>query len=212
MVEAVKASDAKKRTASKATRRKQLVLATIKCISRRGLGATTLSDVSREAGLSQGIINLHFQSKDNLFNETLRYLAEEYQQQFNRTLEKSGPGAADKLLALMAMDLKPSVCDRQKLAVWFAFWAEVKSMPTYRKLCNAYDSGYDIAVNELCTAIIAEGNYKDIDATTVTEALSSLTNGLWLSCLIAPERWSRKVAMESVYSYLRALFPKHYKK
>ena len=210
MVEAVKAPDAKQRTASKVARRKQLVLATIKCISKRGLGATTLSDVSREAGLSQGIINLHFQSKDNLFKETLRYLAEEYKQQFYKTLEKSGPGAADKLLALMAMDLKPSVCDRQKLAVWFSFWAEVKSMPTYRKLCNAYDSGYDVAVHELCATIIAEGKYENIDADTVTEALSSLTNGLWLSCLIAPERWSKKIAMESVHSYLRALFPKHY--
>ena len=211
MAQAVKKSPAMQRTASKEARRRQLVLATIKCISRRGLGATTLSDVSREAGLSQGIINLHFRSKDNLLNETLRFLAEEYKQLFYKTLEKSGPDAAGKLLALMAMDLKPSVCDRQKLAVWFAFWSEVKSMPTYRKLCNAYDAAYDVAVHELCETIIAEGKYKNVDADTVTEALSSLTNGLWLSCLIAPDRWNRHVAMESVHSYLRALFPEHYK-
>ena len=36
------------------------------------MGSTTLGDVAREAGLSQGIVNLHFESKDNLLKETLR--------------------------------------------------------------------------------------------------------------------------------------------
>ena len=33
----------------------------------------TLADVAGEAGLSQGIVNLHLKSKDNLLSETLRY-------------------------------------------------------------------------------------------------------------------------------------------
>jgi AcrR family transcriptional regulator len=133
------ASIKSRRTASKEARRQQLIEATIKCISKRGIGSTTLGDVAKEAGLSQGIVNLHFQSKDNLFNETLRFLAEEYKSLFEKTLDKAGPGAADKLLALMELDLKPSVCDQRKLAVWFGFWGEVKAMPTYRKMCNEYD-------------------------------------------------------------------------
>ena len=49
----------------------------MKCIARKGMGSTTLADVATEAGLSQGIVNLHFESKDNLLSETLRYLAED---------------------------------------------------------------------------------------------------------------------------------------
>ena len=41
-------------------------------------GGTTIATVAREAGLSQGIINLHFQTKERLLTETLRYLADEY--------------------------------------------------------------------------------------------------------------------------------------
>ena len=77
------------RTASKAARRQQLIEATIKCISKRGMGGTTLGAVAREAGLSQGIVNLHFQSKDNLLNETLRSLADDYKSQFDKTLERA---------------------------------------------------------------------------------------------------------------------------
>ena len=198
------------RTASKEARRQQLIEATIKCISKRGIGSTTLGDVAREAGLSQGIVNLHFESKDNLFNETLRYLAEEYKSLFEKTLEKSGPDAADKLLALMELDLKPSVCDQKKIAVWFGFWGEVKAMPAYRKMCNEYDHGYDRVIERLSKEIIAEGKYDNINAKNIADVLSSLTNGLWLSCLMSPKNWDRHAALDSVKGYLKSVFPQHY--
>lgn len=198
------------RTASKEARRQQLIEATIKCIANRGISSTTLSDVAREAGLSQGIVNLHFKSKDNLFNETLRYLADEYKTLFEKTFEKAGPGPAERLLALMELDLKPSVCDPRKLAVWFAFWGEAKAVPTYQRICDAYDQEYDELIKGLCQQIIEEGAYEHADAVIVTEALSSMTDGLWQSCLVSPKSWDRKIAWEAVYSYLRAVFPKHY--
>ena len=207
---AVKGSKSSRRTATRDERRQQLIVATIECISRKGIGSTTLGDVAQEAGLSQGIVNLHFASKENLFNETLQYLAEDYKAEFDNTLDKAPPEAANKLLALMEMDLKPSICDRQKLAVWFAFWGEVKAVPTYRKMCEAYDRGYDDAINALCQTIIDEGHYRNITAQTVTDALSSMTDGLWLSYLVSPKGFDRDVAMDAVYSYLRAVFPEHY--
>lgn len=199
------------RTVARAARRRQLIEATIKCISRKGLGGTTLSDVAGAAGLSQGIVNLHFDSKDNLLNETLRYVAEDYKSQFQKVVEKSGPSAAEKLLALVEMDLRPSICDRRKLAVWFAFWGEVKTVPTYRKICAAYDQHYDEVMNGLVAEIIEEGDYQRITPQLVTDALSSMTDGLWLSCLISPESWDRHAARDAVLGYLRGVFPKHFK-
>lgn len=199
------------RTASRAIRRQQLIDATMKCIARKGMGSTTLGDVAKEAGLSQGIVNLHFESKDNLLRETLRALVNEYREQFEKTLERSGPHPADKLLALMELDLKPSICDRRKLAVWFAFWGEVKSRPTYQRMCDERDSYYDDVVVGLCRKLIADGNYQDIDAAATAKALMSMTNGLWLSCLISPQNWDRRQATAAVMSYLRSVFPRHFK-
>jgi TetR/AcrR family transcriptional repressor of bet genes len=82
----------------------------------------------------------------------------------------------------MEMDLKPAVCDRKKLAVWFAFWGEVKTVPTYQKICAAYNDKYKEILRGLCETIISEGNYVGLNAKTVTNALSSLTDGLWLYC------------------------------
>ena len=200
-----------KRTASRARRRQQLIAATIKCIARKGMGSTSVGDVAKEAGLSQGIVNLHFESKDNLLNETLRFIADEYKERFNKVLTQSGPSPAHKLLALMELDLRPLIIDRQKIAVWFAFWGEVKSRPAYRKICDERDQYYDDVVEGLCREIIADGNYRNVSATSVTIALTSITNGMWLSYLISPKNFDRQQNLDAIVDLLRRYFPKHYK-
>jgi len=199
-----------KRTASREERRQQLIDATMKCIARKGMGSTTLGDVAKEAGLSQGIVNLHFESKENLLNETLRSIADDYKNQFDRVLERSGPAAANKLLALMELDLRPSVLDRRKLAVWFAFWGEVKSRPTYQRMCAEWDQRYDDVVEALCNDIVTEGGYRSVTAASVAFTLAPMINGFWLSCLISPQTWSRDAAKTAVMDYLSSMFPDHY--
>ncbi len=199
-----------KRTASRARRRQQLIAATIKCIARKGMGSTSVGDVATEAGLSQGIVNLHFESKENLLNETLRHIADEYKERFNRALEQSGPSPAEKLLALMKLDLRPSIIDRRKIAVWFAFWGEVKSRPAYRKICDERDQYYDDVVESLCRKIIADGGYRNVSASSVRIALTSITNGMWLSYLISPKGFDREENLDAIMDLLRRYFPKHY--
>lgn len=199
-----------RRAVSREKRRQQLIDATMKCIARKGMSSTTLGDVASEAGLSQGIVNLHFQSKENLLNETLRALADDYKAQFDRTLERAGPDPASKLLAAMELDFKPSICDRKKLALWFAFWGEARARPAYRKICYESDRYYDDVVQQLCTAIIEDGKYRDVTAAAAVNALTSMTNGLWQWALISPHSFDREKAMDAVMSYLKSVFPRHF--
>ena len=199
-----------KRTASREQRREQLVAATMKCIARKGMSSTTLGDIAREAGLSQGIVNLHFKSKDNLLRETLHHLADEYKAKFSKALEKTGPDAAEQLRSVLLLNLKPSIIDRQKIAVWFAFWGEIKSHPTYRKICDERDRFYDSAIKDLCSRIIAEGKYDNLSPATVAFSLTSMTDGMWLSYLINPKTFDRRKALATVKTYLEATFPDHY--
>lgn len=116
------------RRAAKSFRRKQLIEATISSIAKRGLGNTTLSHISQSVGLSQGMVNLHFTSKENLLNETLNSLRDEYEQVLQSALKKADDDPASKLAALLKADYKATVTDPKKLAVWFAFWGEVLSL------------------------------------------------------------------------------------
>ncbi len=111
-------SSVKGRAASKALRRQQLIKSTIDSIAKRGFADTTLANVADGAGLSRGIVNFHFKSKNILLIETLKHVAEEYRTAWNRALANAGPGTAEALQALVLADFEPGVCNRKKIAVW----------------------------------------------------------------------------------------------
>jgi TetR/AcrR family transcriptional repressor of bet genes len=200
----------KKRTASKEERQQQLIQATIRSVARRGLSDTTMATVSSEAGLSQGIINLHFQSKDRLLVETLRYIADEYRRAWKKALAGAGEGPARQLAALVAVDFRLPVCDRNKLAIWFAFWGESKSRPTYRRICAERDRAYRNEMVQVCEALIEEGGYRDMDAETIAAGLSAMTSGLWLDMLTNPRSMSRADARAITTQFLATTFDRHF--
>lgn len=200
-----------RRTAPPTVRREQLIQATIRSVAGRGLADTTIATVAQEAGLSQGIVNLHFRSKDGLLTETLRYLADEY-----RTACRDAAAAAERspvagLSAMVELDFRRNICARDKLAVWFAFWGERRFRPTYRRICAERDRSYDDMVRAMCAKICEAGDYPDVDPALVADGLSALTDGLWLDLLVRPESMSRERARRITLSYLADAFPKHFR-
>jgi TetR/AcrR family transcriptional repressor of bet genes len=202
----------RRRTAPKEHRRAQLIRATIRSVAHRGLAETTIATVAREARLSQGIINLHFTSKERLLVETLRHLADEYRTAWQNAIAAAGPSAAARLAAMVDLDFDPTVCERNKLAVWFAFWGEVKFRPTYRKICAARDKAYDDMVRELCEHMRREGSYRNVDAAAIADGFSALTDGLWLDLLVRPETMSREQARQVTMNFLADAFPRHFRR
>lgn len=199
----------KRRTASKQERKTQLIKATIRSIAKNGLSVTTMATVAKEAGLSQGIINLHFQSKDNLLEETLRYVVDEYRQAWFKALDGSGDSAVEKLAALVQVDFDKQICQRNKLAVWFAFWGESRSRPTYRQICAQRDNEYRKVLCGLCEEIIEQGAYSS-NADRVAYGLSAMSEGLWLNLLLNPIELSTEQAADISKAYLHDVFPRHF--
>ena len=66
----------------------RLISSTIKNLSKKGINDLTMNDVSQGAGLSQGIVNFHFKSKELLLIETLKFISNEYLTSFDKYLKK----------------------------------------------------------------------------------------------------------------------------
>ncbi|GAB5470380.1 MAG: TetR family transcriptional regulator C-terminal domain-containing protein [Rhodospirillales bacterium] len=197
------------RAASKALRRQQLIDSTIDSIAKRGFADTTLADVAAGAGLSRGIVNFHFESKDQLLVATLQYLADEYRDNWQSALARAGDGAIQRLLALVTADFEARVCNRKKIAVWYAFWGEAKSRPTYLKLCAARDAEYEAVMRSVCGALIAEAPGPALDLRRVVSGIGALTDGLWLDVLLEPKAVDRASALATTLLFLSGLFPAH---
>jgi len=198
-----------RRTASKEERQLQLIKATIRSIAKHGLSVTTMATVAKEARLSQGIINLHFQNKERLLEETLLHVVDEYRVAWYKALDISGDSAAEKLRALICVDFDKRICQRNKLAVWFAFWGESRSRLTYRKIYAERAREYKQVLSGLCNEIIRQGGY-DTSAHHVATGLVAMHAGLWLDLLLSPAEMSLDQAQEISLSYLRGVFPGHF--
>lgn len=201
-----------KRTASTQARREQLIKATAKSISKRGITATTIADVAGETGLSHGIVNLHFKSKENLFVETLKHLADEYRSYWEGAVDNAGQSPAEKIAALVELDFSKKVCDKKKLAVWFAYWGAAKTRPMYRKLCLEGDLHYDTMLIQHFKSLALDGGYTDIHADNAGQCLSAMISGFWLDMLISPEVMDRRRASAICMDYLAMVFPNHFEK
>lgn len=202
-------AERKGRKASKDVRRLQLIEATIDSLARRGYAETTMADVSDGAGLSRGIVNFHFESKEKLLIATLQHMYDEYANHWRTARQKAGPTPAEQLKALVAADFDRSICTKRKLAAWCAFWGEAKSRPTYQALCGARDEAYQNVFIDLCSALKDEGGYA-FEPRSTALGLSAMLEGLWLRLMMGTEDVTRESALRAAIGFLSAVFPKHY--
>jgi TetR/AcrR family transcriptional repressor of bet genes len=195
--------------AVKEIRRKQLIDATIRAIGRFGYASTTLTHVAGEAGLSPGIVNFYFKSKDQLLLATLEQIVEEYSAFWQAALNKGKVAPAAGLEAMIEADFHASVCNPEKISIWYAFWAEAGNNPAYQGLVQRLEVDYIQQTVALCDRIISEGGY-GIDGRTVAVGLNAMIDGLWFDCLMEPKVFNRNDAKRVCRSYLAAVFPSHF--
>ena len=203
------ASEKRGRKQSKEVRRLQLIEATIDSLARRGYSETTMADVADGAGLSRGIVNFHFESKEKLLVATLQFMADEYAAHWRSALEKAGSDPARQLAAVIAADFERSICNKRKLAAWCAFWGEAKSRPTYQALSSARDAVYQTIFIDLCATLKQSGGYA-YEPQVMALALSAMLEGLWLRLMMGTEDTTRETALQAANEFLSAAFPRHY--
>lgn len=197
------------RKLSREARKAQLIDATIEVIAVRGYARTTLTDVANKAGLSHGLVNFHFQTKERLLSETLLFLAEEYRANWTEALAAADDAPAQRLDAILRADFNPAICTSAKLSAWCAFWGEAQCRPLYQEQCGSNDEAYLQALEALCHEMKAEGGY-GFDPQRAARVLRVTTEGVWLDMMTMSTPYDRAEALTTVHSCAAAFFPAHF--
>ncbi len=198
------------RDALKEARKVQLMEATIDCIAARGFADLTLADVARAAGLSVGIVNFYFRSKDVLLIETLRHLVNDYIQQTNENFRNAGSSAAAQIDAMIESDFHRTIANRKRVTVWYAFWGETRWRPEFLKICQELSDTFHQETREVFARLVVEGGYRDIDADVIARGFDAMIDGLWLDMLINPKAVERDAAKLVVRTFLAGIFPNEF--
>lgn len=197
------------RKVSRDERRQQLIEATMRVLARNGYSQTTLSNVAAEAGVSHGLVNFHFESKEKLLTATLMFMAAEYRQNWQSAVKAAGDAPAEKLAALLEADFNDTVWTQERSACWCSFWGEVQSRPIYQQECAANDDDYIRQLEKICQSLITAGNY-DLNATRVARVLRFTSEGLWNDMLSMVVPYTRDEAIKTLFSCAQVFFPKHF--
>ncbi|WP_053383581.1 TetR/AcrR family transcriptional regulator [Leucobacter celer] len=111
-------------------RRRTILAAASECIALQGYDGVRLRDVSKRAGVSVGLIQHYFETRDELLAQAIRHLSEELLAGFSQS--EAGPlGAWERIEALV--DRLCSVSDLQEHSfMWIAFGSAAAGHPELR--------------------------------------------------------------------------------
>ena len=193
----------------RSNRKKELVEATIAVIAAFGYHGTTVSRVAKSAGVSIGLMNFHFKSKDKLFEEVFKHLAEEYQLVWNIRVKAAPLDPWLRLQAMIEAYFDRDVFTSAKLAVWFSFWSDPQLRDKFRDAATAVERRYVKELeHQIYNLIISQPEaIKDAKkvAIRVAGALSAMIDGFWLQALLYPKTFKTKDAVRSCMAFIKLL-------
>lgn len=191
----------------KEARRIQLIEATIDCVARRGFADLTLAKVAETAGLSGGIVNFYFKSKDALLLATFTHMVNDYCQSAEQARRNAGTSVVAQIEASIENDFNRLIGNRKRVTVWYAFWGEARWRPEFLRLCQDVSNQFLVETSALFRQLIAEGGYTHLNAEQIARGFCAMIDGLWLDILISPKPIDRDDTKQTVRLFLASLFP-----
>lgn len=167
----------------------------MRCIARFSYSDTTIDRICAEAKVSRGLINHHFQSKDELMAQTYKRLAADLQE-VSRAAAADAVGPEAKLDAIIRVCFAAPVFAPKNVKVWLGFWSVAHSDPVIRKAHKELYSGYRRALKKLFDQI-GEVRGVEIDSDLAALTLTSLIDGFWLELARDPTSFTAEDALRS---------------
>ena len=194
------------REQAKERHRRALIEATADAIAEHGLAAVSISRILEKAGLSRGMVNLHFSSKNNLLLAVAEQFSEDYTRHWSAAMERAGGLPEARLRAIIDADFDPAVLNRRTMAVWFAFRSEAHSSPEYMPFIDSRDAKMQRTITSICRELCAEGANPGTDPQIAALSIIALLEGLWTDFYLHPDRFDRDTARAVVWHTARAFF------
>ena len=205
-------------TAAKSGRRNpeqsrgQLITATLDTIAEIGIGDTTVTRIIDRAGLSRGMIHLHFGGKSQLLAAAAKAFSESYYQEVEKSVLAAGTDPEAIILSVVRADLGDTLMNERTTRIWHAFRGAAGTDPGIARFSNTRDK----RLREILHAGFSEiaRSYDTARAPvltkTATYGLLAMLEGMWVDYLANSNSFSRREAIAIVCRFMAGLFPRHF--
>lgn len=132
-------------------RRDQILTAAWKCFHARGIHATSMEQIIREAGLSAGAVYLYFKSKEELILSAITAQMTAVHDEVLPLVEKDQPETPSEFIQQVTESIArfTSRMDFDLNAVILMCWSEAQTNPKVKSLVRGYQKGYRKSLSKL---------------------------------------------------------------
>lgn len=171
----------------KEIRKEELIVATLRSIRKHGYVNSTINTIAEESGLSRGLINHYFESKEDLLIFATKYYWRNVDEFFRHVIVSTQGGHFEKLLhAVYVTFLRDTGYDRMMVH----YYSAACLMPAVLEMHRDMWSRYRKSIERRIAAVAREKNIA-LDTRLAAITLTQLVDGLWLGGVME-ETYSRE--------------------
>jgi TetR/AcrR family fatty acid metabolism transcriptional regulator len=164
-------------------RRSQLTRAAYNVVSKKGYYNFTIRDISKESGLSTGLVHYYFKNKQDLMLNLIREMNKNLKKYLNNGLSRSeDPLEKLKIYITQAFELVKN--EENYFYVVIDFFSQINRSERMRKANIRLIESYRDECARILQEGVEKGVFKDIDIKYVTTVIISLIQGMIIQYVI----------------------------
>lgn len=193
--------------------RAALIEATLDVIAETGVAGTTVSRIIDRAGLSRGMIHLHFGGKTQLLTAAAKAFNEQYYEVVDRHVAQAEQTPEGIIKGMISADLSEELLNERSTRIWNALRGAAFTNAEIAEYSNSQDSRSRDLIGAAFEQIAGEYDTKDaaVLASDATFGLLVLLEGMSVDFHTNADNFSREVAQSLIYRFLSGLFPDHFR-
>jgi TetR/AcrR family transcriptional regulator, transcriptional repressor of bet genes len=181
-------------------RRESLVAATLRVVAAEGIENTTVAKICEAAGVSRGLANHYFQSKEELLLIAFQKLLDDLGDVTRRaSQEQESP--TRKLFAIIHAIFRNEFFNSTARAAYLCFWTASLSNQQFARINRANYARYHSSVARLFEKAAKQRDI-DINAKGAAIGLIGMIDGLWLDLSIGVDDFSPDDAVAACRDYI----------
>jgi TetR/AcrR family fatty acid metabolism transcriptional regulator len=164
-------------------RRSQLTKAAYNVVSKKGYYNFTIKDISKESGLSTGLVHYYFKNKQHLMLNLIREMNKNLKKYLNNGLSRS-EDPVEKLKIYVTQAFELVMNEKNYFFVFIDFLSQVNRSERMRKANIRLIESYREECSRILKEGVEKGVFKEIDIKYVTTVIISLIQGMIIQYVI----------------------------
>jgi TetR/AcrR family transcriptional regulator, transcriptional repressor of bet genes len=168
-------------------RRSQILCASIKSVGRRGVDGARLKDIANEAGVSLGLVQHYFDTRQELMEQTFRVMLRLSLTRLRVVMDEQ-PDPLVTLAALVRMHVNGTVEFSERWGFWLELWSSARRDTTLAEITHDIYQLWTEPFHDAIEELQRQGRCRtDLSAADAVVILMGLIDGLAVRSLVDPQ-------------------------